>query len=144
MYIIGFDGSDAIPYAVRLGVALQLTNILRDVGEDWRGGRLYLPLEELEEFGLSEFDIEKGVVSDKWRRFMRFQIDRVRKLYDESMPGIQLLHPDGRFAIAASAELYRAILTSIERSDFNVFTQRAAVSMGSKLLRLPGIWRRWR
>ena len=96
MYIIGFDGSDAIPYAVRLGVALQLTNILRDVGEDWRGGRLYLPLEELEEFGLSEFDIEKGVVSDKWRRFMRFQIDRVRKLYDESMPGIQLLHPDGR------------------------------------------------
>ena len=75
MHIIGFASDQALPYAVKLGVALQMTNILRDVGEDWQAGRLYLPQEELEAFGLSEADIERGQVDDRWRDFMRFQID---------------------------------------------------------------------
>ncbi len=144
MHIIGFAGPHAIPYAVKLGVALQLTNILRDVQEDWRAGRLYLPLEELKQFGLSEADVAEGRVDDRWRAFMRFQIARTRRLYAEAMPGIRLLAPDGRLAIAAAAQLYRAILDDIERHDYNVFTRRAHIGALGKLRRLPGIWWRWR
>ncbi len=142
MHIVGHSGPDAIPYAIRLGVALQLTNILRDVGEDWRMERLYLPKEELDAFGLTEDDIARGIVTGRWRAFMRFQIARVRDLYASALPGVALLHPDGRFAIGAAAELYEAILTQIEKNDYNVFGQRAAVNTGGKLRRLPGIW--WR
>ena len=142
MHIIGFSGPEAVPYAVKLGVALQLTNILRDVAEDWRAGRLYLPVDELGSFGLSEADIAAGIAHDRWRAFMRFQIDRVRAIYAESMPGIQMLHRDGRFAIGAAAELYRAILDDIEAHHMDVFSRRAHLSSTDKLRRLPGIW--WR
>ena len=142
MHIIGFAGQEAIPQAIKLGVALQMTNILRDVGEDWRIGRVYLPQEELAAFGLDESDLAAGVVDDRWRAFMRFQIDRNRRLYAEAMPAIALLNKDGRFAIAAAAELYRAILDSIEEQDYDVFTRRAFVGKWGKIRMLPGIW--WR
>ena len=121
-------------------MALQLTNILRDVGEDWRAGRLYLPQDELADYGLAEDDIENGVVDDRWRAFMRFQIDRTRTLYAEAVPGIALLDPDGRFAIGAAAGLYRGILDDIEAHDYDVFSRRAHVSTVGKLVKLPGIW----
>lgn len=140
MYITGFTGPEAIPYAVKLGVALQLTNILRDVGEDWRAGRVYLPQEDLAAFNLGEADLAEGRVDDRWRAFMRFQIERTRRLYAEAQPGIVLLKPDGRFAIAAAAGLYSAILNNIEAHDFDVFSRRAHVSGWGKLRRLPGIW----
>lgn len=142
MHITGFSGQEAIPYAVKLGVALQLTNILRDISEDWRNGRLYLPQEELSAFGLSEAELDVGQVTDNWRAFMRFQLIRNRQLYAEALPGIGLLHPDGRFAIGAAAELYRAILNDIEAHDYDVFQRRAYVTSWGKLSRLPGIW--WR
>ena len=140
MHITGFAGPEAIPYAVKLGVALQLTNILRDVGEDWRAGRVYLPQEDLAAFKLSEADLAAGRVDERWRAFMRFQIARTRRLYAEAQPGIALLNPDGRFAIAAAAGLYSAILDDIEAHDFDVFGRRAHVSGWGKLRRLPGIW----
>jgi phytoene synthase len=144
MHIIGHTGTEAIPYAIRLGVALQLTNILRDVGEDLRMGRLYLPADELEAFELTEADLHRGMVTERWRAFMRFQIERVRLLYASALPGIAMLHQDGRFAIGAAAELYRAILTEIENNDYDVFSRRASVSKVGKLRRLPGIWQRSR
>jgi phytoene synthase len=156
MHIVGFAGSHAIPYAVKLGVALQITNILRDVGEDWRMGRLYLPLEELAAFGLGELDIAASVarseegspgaererVTPQWAEFMRFQIARNRMLYEEALPGIALLHPDGRFAIGGAAELYRAILDDIEEHNYDVFGRRAHTQAWEKVRSLPGIW--WR
>jgi 15-cis-phytoene synthase len=142
MHISGYRSREAIPYAIRLGVALQLTNILRDVGEDWRNGRLYLPREELEAFGLDENFIDAGVVDQRWRAFMRFQIDRAHSLYEEALQGIPFLHRDGRFAITAAGELYRAILEMIEKNDYNVFSRRAVVGNWGKLSRLPGIWLR--
>jgi len=144
MHIVGYAGNEAIPYAVKLGVALQITNILRDVGEDWRNGRLYLPLDELAAFGLSEADLAGAVVDDRWRAFMRFQIDRARHLFVEALPGVGLLGADGRFAIGAAAELYQAILDDIEAHDYDVFTRRAHISDARKLRLLPGIWRRAR
>ncbi|MDL1900699.1 phytoene/squalene synthase family protein [Anaerolineae bacterium CFX9] len=143
MHIIGFAGEQALPYAVKLGVALQMTNILRDISEDWERGRVYLPQEELAAFGLDE-----GVIAEKrwdhprWAEFMRFQIERNRRLYDEGFPGIALLNAEGRFAIAAAAELYRAILSDIEAHRYDVFSRRASLSAASKAVRLPMIW--WR
>jgi 15-cis-phytoene synthase len=140
MHIVGFESDEAVPYAIKLGVALQLTNILRDVGEDWRRGRLYLPLDELAAFGLSEDDIAAGTVDDRWRAFMEFQVARARQLYEEAWPGIAKLDGKGRVAIAAAAAFYRAILDDIERHDYDVFNRRARVSAWGKLRRLPGIW----
>ena len=140
MHIIGFAGPEAASYAIRLGVALQLTNILRDVGEDWRTGRVYLPRDELASFGLSEADLAAGRVDDRWRALLRFQIARTRQLYADSWPGIALLTPSGRFAIATATGVYRAILDDIEAHDYDVFHRRAHVSTWGKLRRLPGLW----
>lgn len=142
MHIIGFTSEEAIPYAIKLGVALQMTNILRDVGEDWRGGRLYLPQDELSAFGLDESRFDTHIIDDKWRDFMRFQIDRNRKLYHDSWHGITMLNRDGRLAIGAAAELYQAILSDIEANDYQVFTRRAHISTMGKITRIPRIW--WR
>ncbi|HVN55210.1 MAG TPA: squalene/phytoene synthase family protein [Anaerolineaceae bacterium] len=139
MHIIGFSGPEAIPYAIKLGVALQITNILRDVGEDWRVGRVYLPQEELAAFGLNEGDLAAGRVDERWRAFMRFQIQRNRLLYAEAHPGIRMLDRDGRFAVAAAAGLYSGILDDIEAHDYDVFTRRAHLGPVEKLLRLPKI-----
>jgi phytoene synthase len=140
MRIIGYRNAGAIPYAIKLGVALQLTNILRDVGEDWQAGRVYLPADELARFDLSEDDLARGRVDVRWRAFMRFQIERNRRLYAEAWPGIQLLNEDGRFAIAAAGDLYRRILDDIEAHDYDVFTRRAHVSTPRKLLALFNLW----
>jgi 15-cis-phytoene synthase len=139
MYITGFRSSEALPYAVKLGVALQLTNILRDVGEDWQVGRVYLPMDELTAFGLDEQDIASGIVDDRWREFIRFQIKRTRQLYAESLPGIDLLHPDGQPAIAAASSLYQGILDDIEKHDYNVFTRRAYVPNHKKISQLAKV-----
>jgi 15-cis-phytoene synthase len=140
MHITGYTSRAAIPYAIRLGVALQLTNILRDVGEDWRAGRVYLPQDELAAFGLNEQTLQEGRIDDRWRAFMRFQIRRAHALYQEALPGIGYLHADGRFAIAAAGQLYRAILNQIEANDYDVFSRRASIGMWGKIRRLPGIW----
>lgn len=142
MHITGFSGNEAIPYAVKLGVALQLTNILRDVAEDWANGRCYLPQDELAAFGLTEADIAEKRNGRRWQAFMQFQIARTRQLYSEAMPGIALLGRKGRFAVAAAAELYQAILDDIEAHNYDVFTRRAHLNGRAKLQRLPGIW--WR
>lgn len=142
MHITGYTSKEAIPYAIKLGVALQLTNILRDIGEDWRNGRLYLPQEELADFNLTEQDIDQQCLDYRWQAFMRFQIARTRSLYREALPGIAMLGSNGRFAIAAAAELYQAILNEIEANNYDVFNQRAHTTTIKKLTMLPGIW--WR
>jgi phytoene synthase len=140
MHIIGYTTDEAIRYAVKLGVALQLTNILRDVAEDWARGRLYLPQDELDSFGVTEADIAAGRLSDNWRALMKFQIERARRLYREAWPGIALLAPEGRLAIAAAADFYRAILADIEAHDYDVFSRRAHLTGWGKLRRLPSLW----
>ena len=140
MHIVGFRSTAAIPYAIKLGVALQMTNILRDVGEDYRNGRIYLPGDEMQAFGVTEADLRSGDVTARWREFMRFQIQRTRQLYAESQPGIALLDSDGQLAIAAASNLYRGILDVIERNDYDVFTRRASLSALEKLSRIPGLF----
>jgi phytoene synthase len=140
MHIVGFSGPEAIPYAVKLGVALQITNVLRDVGEDYRSDRVYLPQDELAAFGITEDQIAVGRVDDRWREFMRFQIARNRSLYHEAWPGIAMLNRDGRFAIAAAATLYRGILDDLEAHDYDNFTRRSYVNQRGKITRLAQAW----
>jgi phytoene synthase len=140
MYIVGFNSNDAIPYAIKLGVALQMTNILRDVGEDYRNGRIYLPREDMLSHGISETDIEMGKVTPSWRKFMQFQIERTRKLYAESWEGIKMLDREGQLAIGAASIFYQGILDEIEKNDYNVFDRRASLSAVEKISRIPTLW----
>jgi len=140
MYIVGFHSNDAVPYAIKLGVALQMTNILRDVGEDYQNGRLYLPREELTYYAIPESDIARGRVTDNWRQFMKFQIERTRQLYAESWPGVKMLEREGQLAIGAASVFYQGILDEIERRDYNVFEGRASLSALGKISRIPALW----
>jgi 15-cis-phytoene synthase len=139
MQIIGHE-PHADGYAIKLGVALQLTNILRDVGEDARRGRIYLPLRELRQFDLTEQDVLDGCCDERYQALMRYQIARARRLYEESWPGIKLLHPDGRFAVAVAATVYRAILPEIERNGYNNHQCRAYVPAWRRFALLPRVW----
>lgn len=131
-----FAGS---PYteAIALGIANQLTNILRDVGEDARRGRIYIPLEELALFNYTEQDLLNGVVDDRWRELMKFQIQRARKYYNSATAGIRALSQDARLPVWAALMHYSQILNMIERNRYDVFRQRAYVSNARKLLSLP-------
>ncbi|KAF9589856.1 hypothetical protein IFM89_028791 [Coptis chinensis] len=123
--------------ALALGIANQLTNILRDVGEDARRGRIYLPLDELQRAGLSEEDIFRGQVTEKWKIFMKGQIKRARMFFNEAEKGVSNLNAASRWPVWASLLLYRQILDVIEANDYNNFTKRAYVGKAKKLMYLP-------
>jgi len=123
--------------AIALGMANQLTNILRDVGEDAQRGRIYLPLEDLAQFKYTEQDLFKGVVDDRWRELMRFQIQRTRQFYTKAEKGISYLSPDARWPVWAARMSYSQILERIERNQYDVFRQRAYVPRLQKLGTLP-------
>jgi phytoene synthase len=140
MHIIGFASNEAVPYAIKLGVALQMTNILRDVGEDYQNGRLYLPREELAFYGIREQDIAEGRATENWRQFMKFQIERTRQLYEESWHGVKMLEREGQFAIGAASVFYQGILDEIEKNEYDVFTKRASLSGLGKIGKVPALW----
>ncbi|MCU0570957.1 MAG: phytoene synthase [Oculatellaceae cyanobacterium Prado106] len=125
------------PEAVALGIANQLTNILRDVGEDARRGRIYIPLEDLDRFNYSEKDLLNGVIDERWRSLMRYQIQRARQFYIEAESGIRHLSPDARFPVWSALMLYSQILDCIERNQYDVFRKRAYVPSWQKFLSLP-------
>ncbi|MEA5512859.1 15-cis-phytoene synthase CrtB [Nodularia sp. UHCC 0506] len=127
---------------IALGIAKQLTNILRDVGEDAQRGRIYIPLEDLARFNYTEQDLFKGIVDDRWRSLMRFQINRARQFYTKAERGITYLSGDARWPVWAALMHYSRILTIIERNDYNVFTRRAYVPQWQKLRSLPVAWMR--
>jgi 15-cis-phytoene synthase len=123
--------------AIALGIANQLTNILRDVGEDRGRGRIYLPLEDLERFNYSEKDLFAGVIDDRWRSLMKFQIQRARHYYEIAERGIRALHPDARWPVWSALMLYQGILDVIEKNDYDVFNRRAYVPTVKKMTYLP-------
>lgn len=131
-----------IEEAIALGIANQLTNILRDVGEDARRGRIYIPLEDLAKFNYSEEELLQGIVDNRWRDLMQFQIDRARKFYTKADVGISYLSADARWPVLSASMLYGKILDVIERNDYQVFSQRAYVPQWQKLLTLPTAWMR--
>lgn len=134
-YAMGADTSpDVISRASALGEAMQLTNFLRDVGEDFDRGRIYLPLEDLERFGVSESDIAGRRVTDGFRALMQFEIDRARQLYAYADSGIPRLPAETRKAVLLARILYSKILDRIEGQKYDVFAQRARTSVPQKAL----------
>ncbi|MDH4354270.1 MAG: phytoene/squalene synthase family protein [Actinomycetota bacterium] len=133
---------DAYPRAMELGVAFQLANFVRDVGEDLDRGRVYLPIEDLERFGLTRTDLERRVVDERVRALLAFQIARVRRLERAARPGIDLLHPTSRPCIQAADTLYCGIVDEVEKIDYQVFDKRATVPLSRRLVVAGGAWGR--
>ena len=132
--VLGAERKDFDSYGVRLGIAMQLTNVLRDIGEDLGEGRLYLPADELAAFGLDRAALERRVVTPEFRRFMAFQIRRARQHFVAGDAVVDLFPQDGsRMTVRLMQRTYAGILDAIERHDYDVFRLRAHVSPPRKL-----------
>ena len=118
----------ALPLAEKLGIAFQLANFIRDVGEDLQRGRVYLPLSELRGHGVTRQTLEKRELTPQIIEALRFQIARVRSLQAEADAGIELLSPDSRPCIRAASELYCGIVDEVEKIDYDIFNKRAKTS----------------
>jgi phytoene synthase len=136
--IFGVTDPRTLEYAEKLGLAFQLTNIIRDVGEDARKGRIYLPISELQQFGVTAADLLNARHSEKFEQLMKFQTDRAQQAYDDAFA---LLPPQDRRAQRPGlimAAIYRAVLDEIERDNFKVLTQRISLTPLRKL------WLAWK
>lgn len=136
--------TEALQRARTLGVALQLTNILRDVGEDAARNRCYLPNADLERFGLSATDVlaKRIVATDsRWQAFMQFQVERARRLYELADPGLHMLDRDARCCATICATGYAGILGAIERRGFDSLGGRARIGTARKALVIFDAWR---
>jgi len=133
----GATFEQALEPALALGVGLQLTNILRDVGEDRVRQRIYLPQEDLVRFGVTEQALLKGVKDDKYVALLKFQIQRARDWYKKAEDGIPMLAPDCQLPIRASLDMYSSILDKIEANNYDNFNKRAYTSKLEKLAMLP-------
>jgi phytoene synthase len=132
----------AYDYAMKLGVSFQLANFVRDVSEDLDRGRVYLPMEELERFGVTREVLMQRTATPEVKAALRHQIDRVKRLELESRPGIDLLHPSSRDCIDAARVLYCGIADEVVHIDYEVFKKRATVPMKQRLWVALPAWRR--
>lgn len=132
---------EATVHARALGEAFQLTNFIRDVGEDLDRGRIYLPQEDLAAFGVTPQVLRARTVTPAVRELLRFQIERARRLYTFAEPGITMLHPTSRPCVRAAFDLYRGILDAVEDAHYQVLSSRVRVSLTTRAsVALPG-WR---
>ncbi|MDQ1665931.1 MAG: 15-cis-phytoene synthase [Actinomycetota bacterium] len=132
----------AYGHARDLGVAFQLSNFIRDIAEDLRRGRVYLPQEDLAAFGVTHDDLAAGPTPDNVRDLLRFEIARTRAVYRAAVPGIDLLHPSSRDCIRTAVTLYGGILDAVEKADYQVLDRRVAVPITSRLrVALPALLR---
>lgn len=138
--IFGYSDKKALQHAIDLGIAMQLTNILRDVGEDVDRGRIYLPLEDLGRFGYSTEEFMQKQMNGNFVNLMKFQIERARRYYASSDLGIPMLEKSSRFAVMISSRNYSDILKTIENNGYDVFTSRAYRSFYQKISTIPHIW----
>jgi phytoene synthase len=132
--IFGYTNSAALQYAVDLGKAMQLTNILRDIHDDYKMGRVYIPQDELERFGYSERDIKDKVINDNFISLIKHQIGRARSFYSLAEKGIPYLTDDGsRTTVVLMHKIYSGILDKIEQKKYNIYSGRAFVNRGEKI-----------
>lgn len=140
-HIIGFrDG--ALPYAKALGEAFQMINFIRDAREDYESrGRIYLPKEDMDRFGITENHIAKGIVDDAWRAFIRYESDRAQKLLEKGILGVKFLNPKGRSAIYAAVLIYGKILKEFKKTNYDTLSKRIVISPLQKtMLLFKAVW----
>jgi phytoene synthase len=133
IHIFGFDSVKALLLAEKCGIAFQLTNILRDVREDALLGRVYLPLEDLDRFGVPIEQLKSGKEDDRFRELMRFEAARARKCYQESAPLLDLIHLKSRRSLWALREIYLRLLGRIEKANYSVLSRRINVPPRTKI-----------
>lgn len=138
--VFGASDRRTLKYAHDLGLAFQLTNIIRDVGEDARRNRIYLPLDELARFGVSEQDILAGRHTPAFRALMAFQASRARELYARALAQLPAADRRNQRPGLAMAAIYQALLTEIERDGFQVLDRRTALT---PLRKLWLAWKTW-
>jgi 15-cis-phytoene synthase len=126
--ILGALNPDAYAAAEKLGVAFQLANFIRDVGEDLERGRVYLPIKELQASGVTQEMLEERVLTPQIKNALQFQIARVRDLQKQATPGISMLSPESRACIEAASELYCGIVDEVEKINYEIFEKRAKTS----------------
>lgn len=131
--ILGGRSAAAYTHAEQLGTAFQLANFIRDVGEDLQRGRIYLPLQELSEFGVSEQDLLRRQLTPGIQAALAFQIERVRQLQRDAAAGVDYLDPQCRPCIRTASTLYCGIVDEVERNGYDVFTKRATVPLRTRL-----------
>lgn len=142
IHVWGFDPADgkALQYAEACGLAFQLTNILRDVKEDVDRDRIYLPQEDLRRFGVTETELKQGLLTENFRNLMKFEADRAKAYYEQAKALFPLIDAPGRPTLAIMMKIYRGILDSIERNNYDVHTRRARVSTPRKLGIVAQAW----
>lgn len=139
----GFTEEDAKEPALSLGVAFQITNILRDVGEDAvERGRIYLPQQDMEMFGVTQEQIFAQKVDENYIAFMKYQIERARMYYERALRGVAMLSPESRLPVQISLDCYGKILEKIEENGYDSLTKRAYCSKWEKLAEIPFSWYR--
>lgn len=138
--IFGYREEKTLEYAEALGIAMQLTNILRDVGEDAIMGRIYLPKEDLQRFNISEEQILAHKFNENIVALIKFQIKRARFYYHKAEQGIALLEKDTHFTVLLALRLYAKILDEIERQNCDVFAGRAHTNFKKKVFSIPRVW----
>ena len=140
LQIFGYEDDDAKGYAVDLGLAMQLTNIIRDIREDLDMGRIYLPQDELAQFGYTEEDLRNGVRNEAFLKLMRFQSQRAREYFDRGFNLLPYLSKRSRVCPAVLGALYSKVLDRIETSNYDVLESRVALSKAEKLAITAKTW----
>ncbi len=138
--VFGYKDAKAREHAVDLGVAMQLTNILRDVKEDAERGRIYIPLNDIGAFGYSERELMSGINNDAFRNLMKFQADRARRYFERGSRLFPLLSPGSRTCPMVLHGIYSAVLDRIEMRGFDVFERRIGLGTREKLLITAKLW----
>ena len=138
--VFGYQDKSALTYAADLGIAMQLTNILRDVAEDLSKGRIYLPLDEMTRFGVSEQDLFNRVYTAEFLDLMKFQVERARTYYNSADIGIPMLNSDSQLPVYLARYNYSRILDRIEQNNYRVFEGRTYLNSTEKISILPKVW----
>jgi len=132
VHVFGFQDPRVLELAERLGIAFQLTNILRDIRADLALGRVYIPAEDLSRFGSSVAELERGLVTPPVRELLRFEAERAWRFYREGAQLIGKVDADSRAALWALARIYSSLLARIEERDFDVFSARVRLNTAEK------------
>ncbi len=140
LQIFGYKDDSAREHAIDLGLAMQLTNIARDIQEDLGLGRIYLPQDEIARFGYSEEALEAGIVNESFIDLMRFQAQRARGYFDSGFKLLPYLSPRSRACPAVMGQLYSKVLQRIEEAEFDVFQHRISLSKTEKLRVTAQTW----
>lgn len=138
--IFGYTNPKSRRYAIDLGIGMQLTNILRDIREDFTNGRIYLPMDELERFKYSKHDLNDNIINESFKNLLAFQIDRARSYFDSGTNLIPLVSPSSKVCLSMLHGVYSRILDRIESNDYDIYTKRIGLKTSEKIFLMLKIW----